>query len=97
MLSGQTDRGTDGWTPGRYLLRFSLDAAGVKKVWLTLLAHPVYFFVCLFGCCTLQMLKNTVIDKQKKMSQKAVVTEDTEKLANAMYVSFLSYSHDTLL
>jgi len=36
------------------------------------------------------MLKNTVIDKHKKMSQKAVVTEDTEKLANAMYVSFQS-------
>jgi len=32
------------------------------------------------------MLKNTVIDKQKKMNQKAVVNEDTEKLANAMYV-----------
>jgi len=32
------------------------------------------------------MLKNTVIDKHNKVSQMAVVSEDTKKLENAVYV-----------
>jgi len=38
------------------------------------------------------MLKNTVIEKQKKASQSAVVSEDSEKLANAAYVFFAFWS-----
>jgi len=39
-------------------------------------------------------LKNTVIEKHKKASHTTAVTEDTEKLANAVYVSCF---HITLL
>ena len=44
--------------------------------------------ICLFHWL-LQMLQNTIIEKHKKKSQTAVVSEDTEKLENAAYV-FLS-------
>jgi len=41
------------------------------------------------------MLKNTIIDKHKKASQKFVVNEDAEKLASAAYVSCIRTFDDT--